>query len=88
MPCLTSVLHVSLAKIVPFLYLGPKRSFSRCRCSCDPAIPSSTLLAPPVSSPCLDTNEGTDLQVLDHRVIGHCNCVRKRKYGKGNRRSY
>ena len=28
----------------------------------NPIIPSSALLAPPVSSPCLDTNEGIDLQ--------------------------
>ena len=35
----------------------------------DPAIPLSTLLAPPVSFPCLDTNEEIDL-----RVIGSLGC--------------
>ena len=35
----------------------------------DPAIPSSILLAPPVSSPCLDTNEEIDL-----RATGSSSC--------------
>ena len=32
---------------------------------CDPTIPSSALLAPPVSSPCLDANEGIVLHATE-----------------------
>ena len=69
MPYLTVVLHVSFAKIAPFFYLGAKDRFHASNVQCDLVIPSSALLAPPVSSVCLDVNEEIDL-----RAIGSPGC--------------
>ena len=58
MPCLTIVLHVSFAKIAPFFLPRPTYDrFHAADVQRNPAIPSLALLAPPVSSPCLDANE-------------------------------
>ena len=63
MPYLTAILHISFTKIAPFFYLSHSNDrFHAADVQRNSAIPSSTLLAPPVSSPCLDVNEGIDLQ--------------------------
>ena len=60
--CLTAILHVSFAKIAFFFPPGLANDrFHVVDVQRNPAIPSSTLLAPLVSSPCLDANEGIDL---------------------------
>ena len=62
MPCLSAILHVSFAKIVLFFLHRPtKDRFHAADAQRDPAIPSSAVLAPPASSPSLDTNGGIDL---------------------------
>ena len=48
-----------------FLLLGPANGrFPAVNVQCDPAIPSSVLIAPPISSPCLGANEEIYLQVI------------------------
>ena len=69
MPCLTAILHVFFAKIIPFFYLGSNDRFHIGDVQRDLVIPSYVLLAPFVSSPCLDANEEIDL-----RVIGSSDC--------------
>ena len=64
--CLSSILHVSFAKIVPFFLPGPEDDrFHIVGAQNDPAIPSSALLVPPASSPYLDINEEIGLQVIE-----------------------
>ena len=43
---------------------------------CDLAVPSSSLLVPPASSPCLDANAEIGLGQLNHWIAQHYNCVR------------
>ena len=59
--CLTSLFRQDRA----FFLLGPKDDhFHAADVQRDPAIPSSILPAPPVSSPCLGANEEIDLQAI------------------------
>ena len=62
MQCSTSILHISSNKITSFFYLGPAigRSLT-ISVQHDLITPLSALLAPPVSSPCLDGNGGIAL---------------------------
>ena len=70
-PCSTTILHVSFVKIVLFFLLGPTNNFFHAAdVQRDPVIPSSALLSPPVSSPCLDANEGIVL-----RETGSSGCL-------------
>ena len=59
-PCLTAMLRASFIKIMPFFCLDDRIHIVNAQH--DLAIPSSVLLALPVSSPCLDANEEIDLQ--------------------------
>ena len=72
-----------------FLPRPANRRFHATNVQHDPAIPSSALLAPSVSSPCLNTLiKKLIFERLDHRVAGHCNSARRIKRGMGNCRSY
>ena len=54
-----------------FFLLGPVDDrFHAASAQCDPTIPSSALLAPPISSPCLEVNEEIDL-----RMTGSPDCL-------------
>ena len=63
MPCLAAILHVFFYRA--FFLLGPANDhFPVVDVQRDPAIPSSVLPAPPISSPCLDVNEEIDLRAI------------------------
>ena len=63
MLCLIAVLHVFFCQDRVFFLLGPTTdSFHTTNVQRDPTIPSFVLLAPLVSSPCLDANEEIDLR--------------------------
>ena len=61
--CLIAILRVSFVNIAPFFLIRPvDNRFRAAGVQRVPVIPSSILLAPSVSSPYLDANEGIDLQ--------------------------
>ena len=88
-PYLTVVLHISFAKITPFLYLGSQTIVFELQMFNVilqfPHLPCLLLMfLLHVLTPMKELIFGR----LDHRVVGHCNCVRQSRFGKGNCRSY
>ena len=62
MPCLTVFLHVFSPRSCFFLPRPAEKNFNAADVQRDSTIPSSVLLAPPVSSPCLDVDEEIGLK--------------------------